>query len=188
MHKTRTLFLMALAVLMFNCRVQSAGEWEKGMETALKKLGHRNWILIADAAYPAYSSMGVEIVLTEDDLISVLKSTLKALDKSGHVRPDIFLDKELGYISEQQAPGISKFRKKLDSALHKLEPRPLLHEELLDRLDRTSDTYKVLVLKTTMQLPYTSVFISLDCGYWNLEQESTLRREMSKPERKKPKK
>ena len=187
MNKKRIALLLGLAVLMLNCRVQSAGEWEKGMQTALKKLGHRNWILIADAAYPAYSSIGVEIILTEDDLIPVLKSTLKAIEKSGHVRPDIFLDKELGYITERQAPGISKFRKKLDSVLKKLKPQPILHAELLDRLDRTSETYKVLVLKTHMQLPYTSVFIQLDCGYWDPGQERALRRLMAKPEKINPK-
>jgi L-fucose mutarotase/ribose pyranase (RbsD/FucU family) len=188
MRNKRTILLLGLAVLMCSCHARSTGEWEKGMLTALKKLGHRNWILIADAAYPAYSSTGVEIILTEDDHFSVLKSTLKAIDKSGHVRPVIYLDKELASISDKQAPGISKFRKKLDSLLDKLEPRPLLHADLLERLDRTSETFRVLVLKTNMQLPYTSVFISLDCGYWSQEQERMLRQEMAKPEKPKRKK
>jgi hypothetical protein len=34
------------------------------------------------------------------------------------------------------------------------------------------------VLKTNMTLPYTSVFIELDCGYWSPEAEARLRAAM----------
>jgi hypothetical protein len=33
----------------------------------------------------------------------------------------------------------------------------------------------VLILKTDLTLPYTSVFIELDCGYWGPEKEQALR-------------
>jgi hypothetical protein len=33
----------------------------------------------------------------------------------------------------------------------------------------------VLLLKTDLTLPYTSVFIRLDCGYWSDEAEQQLR-------------
>ena len=185
MRKTTTLVLTVLALSLVGCRIDRPEEWEKGMSEAIEELGHRNWILIADAAYPAYSSRGVEIRLTGDDLLSVLKSTLKTIDKAGNVRPVIYLDKELDYVSDKMAPGISRFRKRLEALLEKREIRSLPHAELLGRLDEASRIYRVLVLKTTLKLPYTSVFMELDCGYWEPEQERLLRREMEKPAKEK---
>ena len=33
----------------------------------------------------------------------------------------------------------------------------------------------MLIIKTPMTLPYTSVFFQLECGYWNAESEQQLR-------------
>jgi hypothetical protein len=38
--------------------------------------------------------------------------------------------------------------------------------------------YAVLVLKTKSALPYSSVFIELDSGYWDRKSEDNLRRDM----------
>jgi len=36
----------------------------------------------------------------------------------------------------------------------------------------------VLVIKTDMTIPYTSVFFELDCGYWDSDAEKRLREGM----------
>jgi hypothetical protein len=38
--------------------------------------------------------------------------------------------------------------------------------------------FRVLVVKTNMRIPYTSVFFELDCGYWNAHAEKQLRAAM----------
>jgi hypothetical protein len=38
----------------------------------------------------------------------------------------------------------------------------------------------VLVLKTRLTIPYTSVFIRLECGYWSADAEKRLRAAMAK--------
>jgi len=38
----------------------------------------------------------------------------------------------------------------------------------------------VVIIKTDLVLPYTSVFMRLDCGYWSAEAESKLRDSMKK--------
>ena len=43
-----------------------------------------------------------------------------------------------------------------------------------------SKMFNVLLLKTDMVLPYTSVFLQLDCGYWNAEKEQRLRDALGK--------
>ena len=42
-------------------------------------------------------------------------------------------------------------------------------------LDAAGRAFRVLLLKTTLALPYTSVFVELDCGYWSAEAEAALR-------------
>jgi hypothetical protein len=49
------------------------------------------------------------------------------------------------------------------------------HEQIIDKLDSAGAKFNVLVLKTNLVLPYTSVFFELDCGYWGAEQEQRLR-------------
>ncbi|WP_182953509.1 hypothetical protein [Pedobacter gandavensis] len=56
--------------------------------------------------------------------------------------------------------------------------RRLLHNEVFKKLDAESKLFKVLVIKTNEVIPYTSVFLQLDCGYWNGEKEQQLRDEM----------
>jgi hypothetical protein len=49
------------------------------------------------------------------------------------------------------------------------------HEELIGKLDEAAKTFRVLILKTNLTLPYTSVFLELDCGYWDAGSEERLR-------------
>ena len=51
----------------------------------------------------------------------------------------------------------------------------MLHEEIISELDEGSKLFNVLLLKTNMTIPYTSVFLQLDCGYWDAESEARLR-------------
>jgi hypothetical protein len=48
-------------------------------------------------------------------------------------------------------------------------------------LDAASKLFKVFILKTDEVIPYTSVFMQLDCGYWNTESEKHLRERMKAP-------
>jgi hypothetical protein len=42
-------------------------------------------------------------------------------------------------------------------------------------LDRAAGLFRVLIVKTNMTIPYTSVFLELDCAYWNADAEKRLR-------------
>jgi hypothetical protein len=35
--------------------------------------------------------------------------------------------------------------------------------------------FRILIIKTELTIPYTSVFLELDCGYWDGEAEKQLR-------------
>ncbi len=47
--------------------------------------------------------------------------------------------------------------------------------DIIKRLDESSKLFNVTILKTGEILPYTSVFLELDCGYWDGDKETRLR-------------
>ena len=84
-----------------------------------------------------------------------------------HVRPVVFMDAELPFVTEQQAPGVTKYRSEIKAALGNLPIHSVLHEQLIHQMNETSNSFHVLILKTTLTVPYTSVFLRLDCKYWS---------------------
>jgi hypothetical protein len=97
---------------------------------------------------------------------------------SEHVRANIYSDLELDYVAERDAPGFGECRRRLHSLLEGANIKQLPHEQIIARLDECAQVFKVLIIKTSLALPYTSVFFELDCGYWNAEAEARLRKAM----------
>jgi hypothetical protein len=56
----------------------------------------------------------------------------------------------------------------------------LLHDSVFVKIDSASKLFSVVVLKTEETIAYSSVFIELDCKYWNSDQEKDLRKQMQK--------
>jgi hypothetical protein len=172
------LLLVGVACLAATGRGQpprAGGEWRAVLADRVSAFGHRNWIAVVDSAYPAQARAGIETVITNANQLDVAKAVLDELGKVKHVRPVVYLDAELPHVGERDAPGITDFRKDLKSLLDERKTQPLPHDQLLDRLDKAGDRFQVLVLKTNSTLPYTSVFIELECGYWTPEAEKKLR-------------
>jgi hypothetical protein len=152
--------------------------WEETLDAALPALGHRNWIVVADSAFPLQISPGIETIVTGEDHFAVLAKVLQAIDGAKHIRPKVWLDKELGFVPEELAPGADEARRRLDEALKGRDAKPVLHEDLIARLDQAGRTFKILMVKTTLAVPYTSVFLELDCGYWGPDAEAKMREKM----------
>src|ERR1035438_9471160 len=152
--------------------------WEEILKDRLQAYGHRNWLVIADSAYPAQSRQAIETIVADEEQTAVLERAFVILGRCKHIRPNIYTDDELRFVREQDAPGISSYREKLGSLLKGHEVRVLPHEEIISRLDRAGELFRVLVVKTNVRIPYTSVFFELDCGYWNAQAEKKLRAAM----------
>lgn len=105
----------------------------------------------------------------------MLKYVLEQINTSAHVKPFVFRDRELAYITEEQAKGVTQFVKELQQLLNGAELQTVLHDSVFNKLDQASKLFKVLVLKTNETIPYTSVFLQLDCAYWNETKEKQLR-------------
>jgi len=140
--------------------------WKQVLAQRLPLLGHRNWIGVVDAAYPLQTPVGIETVATQSDHLAVLMQVLNALQHASHVRARVIMDGELGHLSEALAPGIDALRTKLTKLFADHTVTSVPHEKVIRKLDAASRLFHVLLLKTTLTLPYTSVFFELDCGYW----------------------
>lgn len=155
-----------------------SSSWQALVKDRLQLFGHRNWLVIADSAYPAQSRQGVETIVADEEQTTALVKTFKILHECKHIKPTIYTDTELAFVLEEDAPGITSYRKQLSELLSGYEVRALLHEEIISRLDRTGEVFRVLSIKTNMRIPYTSVFVELNCGYWNAHAENRLRAAM----------
>jgi hypothetical protein len=176
--------LAALMLLMAATVVQGAphnqpSPWKEKVATAMPLLGHRNWILIVDSAYPLQSSPGVETIETNAEMIDVVQSVLGTINNSIHVRPDIYMDAELPFVPDQDAPGASAYRAQIATALRSYTVESVLHDKIIADIGETGSQFHVLVLKTNMTIPYSSVFIRLDCKYWSSDAEKNMRAKMS---------
>ncbi|MDH4273365.1 MAG: hypothetical protein OEW18_15435 [Candidatus Aminicenantes bacterium] len=188
-HPGKMIFLLVIVSLGFALAAceppekeepegSTALNWEQRLTQELPALGHRNWIVVADSAFPLQISPGIEVVVSGEDHFIVLEKVLKAIDNSRHIQPRVYLDKELSFVTEDLAPGIDACRARLDGLLDGRDVSPVLHEELIARLDQVARTFRILMIKTNLALPYTSVFMELDCGYWTPESEAAMREKM----------
>jgi len=141
----------------------------------LPLFGHRNWIVIADAAYPHQSADGIVTIVADGDLLTVTERVLTMIAQAKHVKAKVYTDRELNFVDEQDAPGVDAFRRELAQLVQGAEVKQFPHEEIIAKLDRAARTFSILMIKTTTLIPYTSVFLELDCGYWNAAAENRLR-------------
>jgi hypothetical protein len=156
-----------------------AMNWRQKVAAELPMLGHRNWILVVDAAYPLQVAPGIETVETNAPMLEVVGSVLDQIGRSQHLRPAILLDAELAHVPESEASGIGGYRTQLHDLIKDLSPLRMPHEKILATLNHEGEQFHILILKTNATLPYSSVFIRLDCRYWSDDAEIQLRSVMS---------
>jgi hypothetical protein len=171
--------ILALAATSASSGNPQATDWRARLQEELPLLGHRNWIAVVDSAYPLQTSAGIETVNTNADQLVVVKTVLDQLAKAKHVRPFIFTDAELKAVPESDAPGVTAYREALANLVSQADAQSLPHEEIISKLDDAGKTFHILVLKTNLTIPYTSVFVRLECAYWKPDAEKRLRKAMA---------
>ncbi len=151
--------------------------WKKEFNSTLQLLGHRNWILIVDKAYPLQSANGIDYINTGEEHGEVLEYVLNQIDSASHIKPIIYTDKEFTYLSalgEKEAAMVETMNKIFEGR----DIESILHDDIFTKLDAASKLFNVCVIKTESTVAYSSVFVELDCGYWTAEKEAQLRDSM----------
>jgi len=174
----KTVLTMILLSALLPAQAASPN-WNARLAGVMPLLGHRNWILIVDSAYPLQTAPGIETIETNATQLEVVRAVVATIQRSIQVRPVVFMDAELPFVSDHDAPGVSTYRSEVSQLLHDYPIEQLPHEKIIANIDEAGKTFHVLVLKTNMTIPYTSVFIRLDCKYWSADQEKRLRAKMA---------
>lgn len=168
-----------LCFMSFSTQAQGkANNWQQFVQEQIKLFGHRNWILVVDAAYPLQSNSGIKTINSDTEQLRVVDYILEVIKKEKHVIPEVFLDKEIDFVPEKREGEVQQYRDELNKLLKGTEITKVLHEDLIAMVDESASIFNVLVIKTNLTIPYTSVFIRLNCGYWDVNSEQEMRKKM----------
>lgn len=159
------------------CAEKETADWKKEVGEKLPLLGHRNWIVVTDMAYPLQTGTGVTTLYTDTPYQEVLAFVMQTLREVPHVYPHIYRDAEFNRLRENFCPGIDSIRAATGALLPAGQVTYRDHESLIATLDSVSRLFQVLILKTNLTIPYSSVFFELDCKYWNAAQQEALEKE-----------
>lgn len=181
----KAILLVTIFFTLFSCSkevqkqddstIPKSEKWQNEVENTIKLFGHRNWIVVADAAYPKQSNPAIKTITVNTNQLEVIQFVNDLIINSAHVNANIFVDKEMAFVEEKDAKGIENYRKGLKQIVDVTSLKTMLHEEIISELDSSAKVFDVLIIKTNLTIPYTSVFFQLDCGYWNSVAENNLR-------------
>lgn len=177
----RCFLALGFAFLSLGCAGMDNGNtWQGAVQRQVGQLGYRNWIVIAEASFPANSRAGTRQVNAPVDVPEALDYVLRTLEQTENVRPQIYVPREMRSVENDFAPGIEDLRKKIKNSLHGHETTELDQQSLLTLLEDANRSYDVLVIRTTSALPYSSVFLELQPGYWDVDSETRLRAQIER--------
>lgn len=148
--------------------------WQTVLQEKLPLLGHRNWIVITDMAYPLQAKDGITTLYATEPYAEVLGTVKQMIDDTPHVYAHTYQDKELTFLTEDICPGIDSLKADMDKALSGSTVTNIDHEQLIARLDSVSNLFEVVIIKTGLTKPYTSTFFELDCKYWDSDKQALL--------------
>jgi D-ribose pyranose/furanose isomerase RbsD len=172
----RSWMVLGAAFLTLGCvGTHPEKAWQGAVDRQAAQLGYRNWIVIAEASFPAQNRPGIRQVTADAEIPEALDYVLKALERTEHVRPQLYVTRELRSVENDFAPGIEELRKRLKDSLHGHETTELDQQSLLTLLESANRSFDVLVIRTPTALPYSSVFLELQPGYWDVDSEMRLR-------------
>lgn len=172
---------MILALVSGGCvDMGKRDDWKASVNHQVNQLGYRNWIVVAEASFPAHSRHGVRQVTASAEVPEVVDYVLQALESTQYVRPRIYLTRELRAVENDFAPGIDQLRERIAASLHGHEPTEIDQQSLLTLLESANQSFDVLVIRTPTALPYSSVFLELQPGYWDAESEDRLRQRIQR--------
>ena len=79
--------------------------WKTEFEKMLPYMGHRNWILIVDKAFPLQTAAGMTFLDSESSMEEVVEYVWQQIAAAPHLRPVVYLDRESRYLDDTLCPG-----------------------------------------------------------------------------------
>jgi hypothetical protein len=103
--------------------LQKTNEWKDELKNMMPFLGHRNWIVVTDMAYPLQSKDAITTLYANEPYIEVVREIKNILSEFPHVTPQIYQDRELSFLNDEICPEIDELKKDVSTALSPLKSR-----------------------------------------------------------------
>lgn len=175
------------AALLVSCqqtqgptRIELIDQTRAAIAPQLQQLGARNWVVIADPTYPIPAGAGVLTMYVPSSSADSFREVLDLLEMQAALTPRIWVCNELNALTENLAPGIGDYRKEVNSLLSGRFCYRLDERIISMQLAAAAKEFRVLYIKTNTKLPYSSIAIELDSGYWSADEETEIRSRMEK--------
>ncbi len=144
----------------------------------LLQLGARNWVVVADPACPLPAGTGIVSINVPASTVDAFREVLDLLEIEGAVVPRIWVSHELSAVPEDRAPGVTEHRRELEKLL-----LGRFHYEVNSRvidmqIAQAAKDFRILYIRTNTRLPYSSIAIELDSGYWSSDAEAEVQRRL----------
>lgn len=68
-------------------------------------IGHRNWIVVTDMAYPLQTNQGIMTLYAPESYDKIVGEVNHIIKEAPHFFAHVYLDKEQESLNEQLAPG-----------------------------------------------------------------------------------
>lgn len=177
---TRLILPICIISLLSGCQDANPAEreWKEQLYKNLAIVGARNWIVIAESSFPAYTGTGIRTMVSDKTSDEVLLDVLNMLEEEAHVVPRIMISSELRSVTEDYAPGIKRYRNNINKMLPGRQHFELMSRTINSLIEDAARQFNVLVIKTKTSLPYSNIYIELDSGYWDSESETVLRKSL----------
>ena len=98
------------------------------------------------------------------------------LPSRSHIRANVYAGQGTAFVAERSTRrALPTTARNLKACCTEQMFSGIPHEQIIHKLDQSAQVFRILIIKTDMTIPYTSVFFELDCGYWNADAEQRLR-------------
>lgn len=186
LHKAAAVLTAAAAVFCASC--QQLGPHIVGdiditrakVAPNLLQLGARNWVVVADPACPLPAGTGIVSITVPANTVDTFREVLDLLEIEGAVVPRIWVSHELSVVPEERAPGITRHRQELEKLLLGRFHYAVNSRVIDMQLAQAAKDFRILYIRTSTRLPYSSIAIELDSGYWNSDAEAEVQQRVQK--------
>lgn len=186
LHKAAAVLTAAAAVFCGSCQqlgpniVGDIDITRAKVAPNLLQLGARNWVVVADPAYPLPAGVGVVSITVPANTVDTFREVLDLLEIEGAVVPRIWVSHELSVVPEERAPGITRHRQELEKLLLGRFHYAVNSRVIDMQLAQAAKDFRILYIRTSTRLPYSSIAIELDSGYWNSDAEAEVQQRVQK--------
>lgn len=160
---------------------KKAPSFRQAIDPIMPHMGEGNWIVIADSSFPKSSHPGWKTVPMAIDPVDALRDVLASAKAYGHVKPVVWLDRELYAVNDAEFPDINAFREAVEGASANLF-LDAAHDEsyIIGMLRQVAEHHRVIVIKTPSRWPYSNIYVQFTRSNWTPEQEAALRERLSR--------